>query len=311
LSTASTAAGLKAMDLKAMDLKTMGVTTVGVANDLSTPRHVWLCADDYGMSTAVNVAIRDLVVRRRLNATSVMTAAPSFHRSEAHALAVLNSGAARVAIGLHVTLTAPFQPLSDGYGPLRGGKFLSLGATMVHAFLRRLDGEALRREITAQLKMFVHTFGRTPDFIDGHQHVHLFPTIRDAVLAVAKTNAPQAWLRQCGRLTPHRLSFAGRKAWLLDRLSRDFRARAQAQQARTNTGFAGAYEFRDDADFSALFAGFLDEVPDGGLIMCHPGFVDAELQRLDPLTTLREREYGFLAGRTFPQLLASRGVALA
>jgi predicted glycoside hydrolase/deacetylase ChbG (UPF0249 family) len=46
------------------------------------------------------------------------------------------------------------------------------------------------------------------------------------------------------------------------------------------------------------------------LIMCHPGFVDAELQRLDPLTTLREHEYAFLAGETFPDLLASHGVAL-
>ena len=30
--------------------------------------------------------------------------------------------------------------------------------------------------------------------------------------------------------------------------------------------------------------------------MCHPGFVDAELERLDPLTTQREREYAYLAG---------------
>ena len=69
--------------------------------------------------------------------------------------------------------------------------------------------------------------------------------------------------------------------------------------------------FRDDADFAALFAGFLDQVPDGGLIMCHPGFVDAELQRLDPLTTGREREYAFFAGDSFPDLLARHGVALA
>jgi hypothetical protein len=39
--------------------------------------------------------------------------------------------------------------------------------------------------------------------------------------------------------------------------------------------------------------------------------VDAELQRLDPLTTLREREYAFLAGESFPDLMASRGVTLA
>ena len=42
-------------------------------------------------------------------------------------------------------------------------------------------------------------FGRPPDFIDGHQHVHLFPQVRDAVLKVAAEAAPDAWLRQCGR----------------------------------------------------------------------------------------------------------------
>ena len=45
-----------------------------------TRRHIWLCADDYGMSPAVNVAIRDLVVRGRINATSVMVVAPNFNR---------------------------------------------------------------------------------------------------------------------------------------------------------------------------------------------------------------------------------------
>jgi predicted glycoside hydrolase/deacetylase ChbG (UPF0249 family) len=45
--------------------------------------------------------------------------------------------------------------------------------------------------------------------------------------------------------------------------------------------------------------------------MCHPGFVDSELQKLDPLTTLREQEYAFLVQDTFPALLARHGVALA
>ena len=35
-------------------------------------RPIWLCADDYGISPAVSKAIRDLVARGRLNATSVM-----------------------------------------------------------------------------------------------------------------------------------------------------------------------------------------------------------------------------------------------
>jgi chitin disaccharide deacetylase len=288
-----------------------GKSVVGTANGSSGRRRIWLCADDYGISSAVNVAIRDLVVRRRLNATSVMVVAPSFHRSEAHALEVLNAGMARVAIGLHLTLTAPFRPLSTAYQPVHDGAFRSLPATMVRAFLHRLGHAALVHEITAQLRMFVHTFGRAPDFIDGHQHVHLLPQIRDAVLEVAKADAPDAWVRQCGRVAPRRPSLRDRKAWLLDHLSADFRLRADGRGVRTNPGFAGAYEFRDNADFSALFAGFLDRLPEGGVIMCHPGFVDAELKRFDPLTTLREREYAFLAGEAFPDMLERHGVTLA
>jgi predicted glycoside hydrolase/deacetylase ChbG (UPF0249 family) len=45
--------------------------------------------------------------------------------------------------------------------------------------------------------------------------------------------------------------------------------------------------------------------------MCHPGFVDAELQRLDPLTNLREQEYAYLIGDAFPAVLTRCGVALA
>jgi len=46
-----------------------------------TPRRpIWLCADDYGISPAVSKGIRDLVAQGRLNATSVMVAAPSFDR---------------------------------------------------------------------------------------------------------------------------------------------------------------------------------------------------------------------------------------
>ena len=39
---------------------------------------------------------------------------------------MLNAGAQRVAIGLHVTLTAPFKPLSAAYAPLADGAFLPL-----------------------------------------------------------------------------------------------------------------------------------------------------------------------------------------
>jgi len=272
---------------------------------------IWLCADDYGISPSVNAAIRDLVVRGRLNATSVMVVAPSFHRGEALALQALNAKAQRVAIGLHVTLTVPFRPLSEGFRPLRDGAFLPVGPLLLRAGLRSLERDALDREITRQVRVFAEHFGRPPDFIDGHQHVQLFPQIRDALLTVARREAPAAWVRQCGRSLPTRRALDDRKGLLLDVLSRGFRRGAAALGVRTNPAFAGTYTFRDQADFAATFPHFLDGLPDGSVVMCHPGFVDQELQKLDQLTTLREQEYAFLVQDTFPGLLARHGVALA
>jgi predicted glycoside hydrolase/deacetylase ChbG (UPF0249 family) len=56
---------------------------------------------------------------------------------------------------------------------------------------------------------------------------------------------------------------------------------------------------------------FLNSLPDGGLVMCHPGFVDETLLSLDPLTTQREHEHAFLASEQFPPLLAANNVTLA
>jgi predicted glycoside hydrolase/deacetylase ChbG (UPF0249 family) len=277
-------------------------------------RPIWLCADDYGISRGVNGAIRDLVLRGRINATSVMVVAPSFDRSEAAPLGLLNAGAARVAIGLHVTLTAPFAPLSPGFQPLQDGAFLPLEDMLRRALMRRLSRKRLEIEIAMQFRAFVTAFGRVPDFVDGHQHVHQFPQVRDALLKVVKEVAPDAWVRQCGRAPmPLLQRFADKKALLLDVLSRTFRRRAAALGIATNPAFAGTYDFaaQEVPDFAALFPGFLERLPAGGLVMCHPGKVDAELQRLDPLTVQREREYAYFAGDSFPALLKSRGMALA
>jgi chitin disaccharide deacetylase len=279
---------------------------------MSTPprRHIWLCADDYGISPAVNQAIRDLAGHGRLNATSVMVAAPSFQRADAVALDALNAKAKHVAIGLHVTLTAPFRPLSHAFAPLREGAFLSLAATLRRTHVRSFAPELLTIEIGYQFAAFRAAFGRPPDFVDGHQHVHLFPQIREAFLRVAKDAAPHAWVRQCGRPRSARKRLTDGKALLLDGLSRRFRHLAAAHGVRTNPGFAGTYTFHSRADFRRLFAGFLDAMPDGGVVMCHPGLVDGELERLDPLTDLREREYAFFSEEAFPSLLAEHGVTL-
>jgi len=276
----------------------------------TTPRRIWLCADDYGIAPGVNAAIRDLVARGRLNATSVMVAAPSFSRAEAVALDTLNADRPRVSVGLHLTLTGPLKPLTPGYAPVVDGAFLPLTTTLRLAVQQRLDMTALAAELRAQFEAFAKAFGRAPDFIDGHQHVHLFPQIRHAALEAVAWIAPHAWARQCGSIRPLARRLSDPKGLLIDYFSREFRARAVRHGVATNPAFAGTYTYRLDADFPRIFPQFLEGMPEGGLVMCHPGHVDDELMRLDPLTLLREKEYEYLAGDAFAADLAAAGVTL-
>lgn len=276
----------------------------------NAPRHIWLCADDYGISISVNSAIRELIARGRLNATSVMVAAPHLGDDEAASLDLLNAGEKRAAVGLHVTLTAPFKPMSEGFSPQRRGRFLSQVEMLSRSAARLLRPELLVIEIATQLRAFVEIFGRPPDFVDGHQHVQILPQVRDAFLKVVAETAPNAWVRQCGR-TRAAMGLQVRKAVIIDMLNLGFREKAERLGLATNPAFAGAYSFSAKADYAAIFPQFLAGLPEGGLIMCHPGFVDAELKRLDSLTILREHEFAYFNSDTFPHVLAQHGVELA
>jgi chitin disaccharide deacetylase len=281
------------------------------ASPAESPRRIWLCADDYGISPAVNAAIRELLQRGRLNATSVMVVAPGWSRSEASLLANLTAAGRLRAVGLHLTLTGPFRPLTGSFKPLCGSVFRPLTDMILLSLIRRLDRRALAAEITAQLAAFSAAFGRAPEFVDGHQHVHLLPQVRDEVLAAVKTAAPKAWIRQCGSVRPVFDQLKDRKGLLLSWFSGALRRQAKAQSVAVNPAFAGSYALRPDTDFARLFPRFLDRLPDGGLIMCHPGRVDDELKRLDSLTDLRETEYRYFASDAFVELLRRRQVVLA
>jgi chitin disaccharide deacetylase len=279
-------------------------------NDAAPPRRIWLCADDYGLSPGVNRAIRDLIERGRLNATSVMMVGPAIGRDEISALTAAAAGSPRCAIGLHVTLTAPFRPLTMHFKPIDGGMFLPFPKLLRAGLSGRLDPEIVRAELMVQLAAFTDIFGRAPDFVDGHQHVQLFPGVRDAFLMAVKQAAPDAWVRQGGRNQSLARRLGTPKALVLDVLSAQFRRRASRANIASNPGFAGAYDFSRRPDFGTLMRQFLDGLPEGGLIMCHPGFVDDTLVSLDPLTTQREHEFAFLGSEEFPRLLAANNVTL-
>lgn len=260
-----------------------------------------LCADDYALAPGVSRAIRELAAMGRLNAASVMTPGPDLSAEAARLLAAAPPG---FEIGLHVTLTGGLKPLTAPRYAMAEG----ISPLLLRAHFGRLDRGAIAAEIEAQMAAFHEAFGSPPAFVDGHQHAHLLPGIRDLVVAAARRHAPGAWIRQCGG---PRGAGEGIKGRIIATLSRGLRRTLERRGIATNPAFSGAYDFRRAAAFADIFPRFLPGLPDGALVMVHPGHVDEALRRADSVHEPRGHEYAYLAGATFPADLARAGFSLA
>ncbi len=269
-----------------------------------------LCADDFALSPAVTAGILEALGARRLTATSAMTTQPNWPQA-ARAFREL---APEADIGLHFNLTlgAPLGPMPS-FAP--GRAFPSMRSIVPAAWRGALPAAEIKAELARQLDAFVEHRGRAPDFVDGHQHVQVLPHIRVWLLDElgARGWAGKVWLRDSAD-RPMRIFARGRhagKALTVASLAQGFAARAKRAGFALNDGFSGFSDFDAAADYGRDFATYLDAPGENMLIMCHPGHVDAELARLDPVTASRETELAFLLSERFAELLASKGMRLA
>lgn len=263
-------------------------------------------ADDYALSPGTSAAILDLLAAGRITGTSVMTAS-RFWRGHA---ADLRQFAGKADIGLHFTLTelAPLGPMPL-FAPT--GRFPALGALLHDGLRRRLDTVEVRAELRRQLDAFEDALGRPPDFVDGHQHVHVLPGIRAQVLAELSHRYPvgTVGLRDCTEAPARTLrrGVAVPKALFIGSLSRGLARQAASLGIPTNPAFTGIYGFRGDPPFGALLAG---AVP-GTLMMVHPGRAEGPTDPPDAIADARVRELAFLSGPGWPALLQRMGLRLA
>jgi predicted glycoside hydrolase/deacetylase ChbG (UPF0249 family) len=255
-------------------------------------KRIVICADDYGQNTAISQAIVELLRDNRLSATSCLVTTPAWPGA-AKWLAPLIS---KADIGLHFNLTEG-KPLSD-----KLSKFFSLKELIIKSNLRQLDQKDIAAELRAQLDNFTNQIGQLPDFIDGHQHVHQFPIIRDAVFEVYEER-----LRQNGsylRCTydPSMLTRVKDVAYVKQLIVQlcggiQFRQRVVELKIPHNTSFAGIYDFKNSYEYISLFPRFLEQVQTGGLVMCHPGLLSSE--EPDLMATARHNEYLYLSSLSY------------
>lgn len=252
-----------------------------------------LCVDDFGLHPGVNEATLRLAELGRVTTVSCMTGAPHWRAGAARLVAT-----ERIDIGLHLDLTEY---------PLTRGIRSSLPALAARAAAHTLDPARVGAEIHAQLEAFEDATGRRPAHVDGHQHIHQFPVVRDVLIAALLERYPnqRPWLR-----ATRRPPAAGWKPWLIERLgARGLAELAQAFGYPQNRRLLGVYDFQGDASrFVTLLEQWLAVAITGDLLMCHAGLPSSAP---DAIAAARQHEQEVIGGNAFPQLLERAGVVLA
>lgn len=269
----------------------------------NSARPVIINVDDLGLSTAVNDAVIHLAELGRIGASSYMVGG-TITDNDINCLNKLN-----VDIGLHLDLTGIFPSAIHG----------SLKSIIIASYLRRLDSTQVTAIIKQQLDGFEDRFNRAPTFIDGHQHIHQFPVIRQCLIneLINRYHNEISKGTLSARVTTPLISDL--KSWIIYALGGDaWRKLCEHHQILTNDKFGGVYGFdADSQQLASLWEKWLQGAPrdtanaSPTLIMCHPAIPDnASNSWQDDIKAAREIEYEWLISDAFKDLLHKYNVRL-
>jgi predicted glycoside hydrolase/deacetylase ChbG (UPF0249 family) len=217
-------------------------------------RRIIVCADDYGQSPSVDDAIIDLIQKGRICATTCLVQVPRWPQAS-RLLSHLS-----VDVGLHLDFT------SNEVNTLPTS--LRLPAIWTQCYLR-MSQKKVTQKLNIQWDKFCQAMSRQPDFIDGHQHVHTLPVIRDALLDLLYQNNFSGYLRSTFPMVNYPSAIKSQIIALLG--GRYWHKQLIRGCYQYNQAFGGVYHFADFQHYRRYFQHWLKHLPDRSLIMCHPG----------------------------------------
>ena len=277
-------------------------------------------ADDFGLTKRVSEAIVDAHRHGMVTSTTLMANGAAFE-----AAAALSRQMPRLGIGVHLNLSEgmPVSPAPRIPSLLNaaGRLYLTPGRLWKGIATRRVSLADVEIELRAQIAK-IHRAGILPTHFDGHKHVHILPGVSDIVVRLAQEfsvsrvrcplEQPPGLFRMLDRQRTSHSSilkqyFVGRG---LSVLARRFRQKLAEAGLACPTHFYGISQ-----------TGFLDargilevlrQLPEGtSELMCHPGYVDAELASTGTrLLGQREIEVFALRSRFIRRFLAGSGIRL-
>lgn len=265
-----------------------------------------ISADDYAQSAAIDRGILSLVEQSRISAFSCLVLSPRWPDAASRITPALRSQA---DVGLHLDFTQYEQAARS-----------PLSWLIAKSLARALPRKAIRAAIITQLNHFEDALGNAPDYIDGHQHVHQLPQIRDELVdvMVQRYRHRLPWLR-----IARPPASDGFKGWVIGSLGSSALSRlARRHGIRHNRHLFGVYDFQGSASaYGERLAGWLAAAAvqkSTGVLMCHPAEeADSAVDSLqDPIYRARLNEHRILSNDALPGLMekyrlcAARGDSL-
>jgi hypothetical protein len=242
-----------------------------------------ICADDFGQNEAISQGIYELLNLNHLNAVSCMVNGKAWDTYATKLAGFKNN----IDIGLHLNFTHGRS--------LTNRPFHSLFKLIIQCYgFYPISKTWIEKEIKAQILKFKDDMGFWPMFIDGHQHVHQLPVIREALINVVHELEFTPWFRS----TYHSLNQALRKKgswkkWVLFILGGEqFYQLVTANGFKTNINFSGDYRFDISQNYREQFLNSLQAIDGKGLIMCHPGLESNDFS--DSIRDSRVQEFNYL-----------------
>lgn len=244
-----------------------------------------VCADDFALHDAGDAAIVELAGEQRLSATSCLVLSPHWPSA---ARRLTPSIRHQIDVGLHLDFTEFDTPF-----PLRPLIFMS--------GCRRLNRRTLRERIARQCDAFENATGTPPDYVDGHQHVHQLPQIREVLLEeLARRYPVRPWLRISNPAPGH-----GFKGALIRTLGASALRKAAVMAGfRHSRQLLGIYGFdRNPDQYREKMEQWTMAARAGDALMIHPA--NAVIPD-DPIGNARMVEYCFFKGLQWRELLGAR-----
>lgn len=268
-------------------------------------------ADDLGADVPRNEGIFEAIRAGVVTSATILPNGPALE----HALGKIRSGGfEQVSFGVHLNLTEG-RPLAEGLSCLTGPDGNFLGKAAAHRLLMMVDDPALKSEIARECALQIERLRDTGvgvTHVDGHQHVHVFPSalriVADAAggRGIRRMRIPDESVPSADETVPAELLEEARRFAALGR---------EARKVLAGTGIVSSDHFRGLAlkgrlDLEGLLK--LIETLPGGIteLMVHPGRVPAETPFSAFSSPDRERELEALLDPRFRLALDRAGVVL-